>query len=136
MNIETSYEDEDEKVYAWALAKRAVRTVAFGLGDLVREGKQLSPEVVHEFHFQLMEVLQLLNDATVGPLWPDADEVTYEIRCLVYSDGTPAARMEQIPGSHAAPIPPDLTHGDVGEHGTPPSGWKVVVELPPHQRGQ
>lgn len=132
-----SYENEDEKVYVWALAKRAERAVGWGLADLVREGKELSREVAREFQFHLTELLQIINDATVGPLWPNADQETYDERCLVYSDGTPAARMEQIPGAHAEPIlDEDLIRGDIGEYGTPPSGWRVAIDLPPRRRGQ
>ena len=135
-STKSPYEKEDEKVYVWTLAKRAERTVAWGLVDLVRQGRDLSREVAREFSSHLMELLQLLNDATVGPLWPDADQETYDERCLVYSDGTPAARWEQIPGSEAAPIlDEELTEGDIGQHGTPPSGWRIAVDLPPHRRG-
>lgn len=132
-----SYESEDEKVYAWALAKRGIRTVTWGLSDILRQGGEISKEVAREFVHELFDVLAILNDATVGPLWPDADQETYDERCLVYSDGTSAARWEQMPGSEAAPIvDQDLMQGDIGEHGSPPSGWKIAVDPPPHRRIQ
>lgn len=132
-------EREDEARYVWAQGKRNIRSAAYCLSELAREGRPITEADARQIHFDLMVLWGLLDEATVGSLGPkptsEEDEAfRYDSTYNFYSDRTPTARLRQIGGSDGSRLPREFYEGDIGQHGVPP-GWEVIVLDPPHRRG-
>ena len=132
-------EPKDGARYVWAQGKRNIRSAAYHVSELAREGRPITEADARKLHWNLIMLWGLLDEATVGSLGPEPTSVEeelfrYDPTFNFYSDGTPVASLVQIGGSDGSRLPDELYEGDIGQHGLPP-GWEVIVLEPPHRRG-
>jgi hypothetical protein len=132
-------ERDDEARYVWAQGKCNIRSAAYRVSELAREGRPITEADARQIRFNLMVLWGLLDEATVGSLGPEPTSeeeelLRYDTTYNFYTDGTPTAELGQIGGGDGSRLPDEFYEGDIGQYGVPP-GWEVKALKPPHRRG-